>query len=164
MKQIRQWIQNHMRGFYLVAVLLLIGFVIGGLGRLTFHNEIEWDTKPDVYLGCVDDQVYHGTVTITADQMPAWCQALGIQGSETVIFADGHSGPIGIFADLVYYENRYEVRTWLSGRTIKRESEYYWKINGDIQLVPMATEREPDIDVQQIKAADYDYTAFTGTE
>ena len=156
----KQWIAEHERLLFLTGLLLMILTVVIGLGRVEFHNELERDVYSDAFLGYVDDAVYSGTVTIRSEQMPEWCQNLGITGEETVEFAEGMRGQIGIFADAVYFENRYERRTWFSGKLLEHASEYYYRLDGPIRLEPVYTPLECEIDVHTIKGADYDYMSF----
>ncbi|MBR5319428.1 MAG: hypothetical protein IKU46_07550 [Peptococcaceae bacterium] len=156
------WIAEHERLLCLLGLLALLLIAVIGLGRIEFHNELERDVYPDAFLGCVDDAVYSGTVIIQAEQMPEWCQNLGISGEETVVFADGRSGQIGLFADVVYFENRYERRTWFSGKLLEQASEYYCRLDGPIRLEPVYTPLECEINVDTIKGADYDYMSFKG--
>ncbi len=158
----RRWIAGHERLFLLIAFLVITAAAVIGWGRMEFHNEMEREVHVDEFLGYVDDNIYSGTVTIHAEQMPQWCQELGITGEETVEFADGISGKVGMFADVIYYENRYEVRTWFTGRTLEQASEYYYRLNSPIQLEPVYQPMECYIDVNNIKDADYDYTTFEG--
>lgn len=158
----RTWLKANERRVYAAAFLLLAAVVLLGLGRVELHNEIECDVYDDAFLGYVDDTLYSGTVMITAEQMPEWCRNLGIAGEHEVEIADGISGHIGIFADVIYYENRYELRTWFSGKTLEKDSEYYYRINSQIQLEPVYHPLESQIDVNNIRGSEYDYTAFKG--
>ena len=150
------------RRVYAAAFLLFAAVVLMGLGRVELHNEIECVVYDDAFIGYVDDTLYSGNVTVTAEQMPEWCRSLGIAGEQEVEFADGISGNIGIFADVIYYENRYELRTWFSGKTLEKDSEYYYRIDGPIKLEAVYQPLECQIDVNNIRGAEYDYTAFKG--
>ena len=158
----RTWLKANERRVYAAAFLLLGAFILLGLGRVELHNEIECDVYDDAFLGYVDDSLYSGDVIVTAEQMPEWCRNLGIAGEQEIEFADGISGNIGIFADVIYYENRYELRTWFSGKTLEKDSEYYYRLNSLIHLEPVYEPLECRIDVNNIRGAEYDYTAFKG--
>ncbi len=158
----RQWIAGHERLALLIAFLVVTAVAVIGWGSMEFHNEMERAVYVDEFLGYVDDNTYSGTVTITAEQMPEWCQELGITGEQTIEFADGISGQIGMFGDVIYYENRYEKRTWFSGRIIEQASEFYYRLNSPIHLEPIYQPLECQIDVNNIKGGDYDYSAFKG--
>lgn len=158
----RTWLKANERGVCVAAFLLLGAFILLGLGRVELHNEIECDVYDDAFLGYVDNTLYSGNVTVTAEQMPVWCRNLGITGEQEVEFADGISGNIGIFADVIYYENRYELRTWFSGKTLEKDSEYYYRLNSQIQLKPVYQALDCQIDVNNIRGTEYDYTAFKG--
>ena len=158
----KQWIAEHERLLFLAGLLMMILTAVIGLGRVEFHNELERDVYSNAFLGYVDETVYSGTVTVGMEQMPEWCQSLGISGEETVVFAEGRSGKIGIFADVVYFENRYERRTWFSGKLLEQASEYYCRLDGPIRLEPVSVPLECEIDVNTIKEADYDYMSFNG--
>ena len=156
------WLKANERRVCAAAFLLLGAFILLGLGRVELHNEIECDAYDDAFLGYVDDSLYSGDVIVTAEQMPEWCRNLGIAGEQEIEFADGISGNIGIFADVIYYENRYELRTWFSGKTLEKDSEYYYRLNSLIHLEPVYEPLECRIDVNNIRGAEYDYTAFKG--
>jgi hypothetical protein len=158
----RTWLKANERRVYAAAFLLLGAFILLGLGRVELHNEIECDVYDDAFLGYVDDSLYSGDVIVTAEQMPEWCRNLGIAGEQEIEFADGISGNIGIFADVIYYENRYELRTWFSGKTLEKDSEYYYRIDGPIKLEAVYQPLECQIDVNNIRGTEYDYTAFKG--
>lgn len=158
----KEWLRANERLVYLIGFLILTAAVLFGLGRVELHNELEQEILEDEFLGYVDSETYRGTVTIKAEQMPQWCKNLSISGEQTVEFADGISGNIGIFADVIYYENRYELRTWFSGKTLEKDSEYYYRLNSSIQLEPVYEPMESRIDVNNIRGAEYDYTAFKG--
>ena len=158
----RQWMKSHEKLLFVLLLLVGIAGAVIGLGRVEFHNEVEQDVLQDVFLGYVDEAQHSGSVTVTAAQMPAWCQAQGIGGEQNVTFAEGASGRIGIYADLYYLENRYELRTWFSGRLLERQSEYYYRIKGDIRLEPVYASLVPQIDVEDIQVPDYDISAFKG--
>lgn len=158
----KEWLAANERMVCLLGLLLLAVCVLFGLGRVELHNEIECEVYTDEFLGYIDDAAYKGTVTVSAETLPGWCRTLGISGEETVEFADGFGGRIGIFADVIYYENRYELRTWFSGKTLEKDSEYYYRLNSPIRLEPVYQPLECQIDVNNIRGAEYDYTAFKG--
>ena len=158
----RQWAKSHEKLLFVLILLVGIAGAVIGLGRVEFHNEVEQDVLHDVFLGYVDEATYSGSVTVTAAQMPPWCQAQGITGEQTLTFADGAYGRIGIYADLYDLENRYELRTWFSGRLLERQSEYYYRIKGDIRLEPVYAPLAAQIDVADIQVPDYDISTFKG--
>ena len=158
----REWLKTNERIVCLIALLFLAGGVVIGLSRVELHNELEREVYIEEFLGYVDDEKHSGTVTVTAEDMPQWCRNIGITGEETVEFADGISGQIGIFADVIYFENRYELRTWFSGRTLEGASEFYYRLNSPIQLEPVYQPLDCRIDINNIRGAEYDYTAFKG--
>ncbi|MBR4945077.1 MAG: hypothetical protein IKZ26_06695 [Peptococcaceae bacterium] len=158
----REWLKEHERFGYLIFLLALVSIAIIGFGRVEFHNEIEREVYVDEFLGYADEEFHSGTIIVKAEDMPEWCRKLGVSGEETVEFADGISGQVGIFADVIYYENHYEVRTWFSGKTLDEASEFYYRINSPIQLRPVYQPMECIIDVENIRGGEYDYTAFKG--
>lgn len=159
-----RWIKTHERLALLLGFFLITAVAVFGFGRVEFHNELEREVYTEEFLGYVDESVYSGSVTITAEEMPQWCQELGITGKETVEFADGISGQVGMFADVVYLENHYEVRTWFSGKTLEEAREYYYRLSSPIQLEPVYQPLECRIDVNNIRGVDYDYTTFKGPD
>ncbi len=158
----KEWLRANERMVFLFMLLMIAAGVLLGLGRVEFHNELECEVYAGEFLGYVDDTTYSGNVTVNAEQMPAWCQNLGITGEQDVEFADGFSGKIGIFADVIYYENRYELRTWFSGKTLEKDSEYYYRLNSPVQLEPVYQPLTCQIDVENIRGAEYNYTVFKG--
>ena len=149
-------------GRYLLLLALAVVLVVVLLGRIEFHNELERDVQDHVLLGYLDEQQYSGTVTVQAEQWPAWTAVFEHDETTTVTFASDSNGRIGIFADVVYFENRYEWRTWFSGRLLKQASEYYYRADGPLVLQPVYDEREPEIDRTELRGLDYDYQSFRG--
>lgn len=149
-------------GKYLLLLALAVVLVVVLLGRMEFHNELQREVQQKVLLGYLDEQQYSGTVTVQAEQWPAWATAFERDTATQVAFAPGTSGRIGIFAEVVYFENRYEWRTWFSGRLLKQASEYYYRPVGLLTLQPVYDEQEPDIDRAELKGPDYDYQNFRG--
>ena len=152
------------RVLLLVAAVAMVLVIVVGLGRVEFHNELERDRKEHAFLGYLDETVYRGTVLVEAGQYPAWYQKLEAAHPQTVTFAEQTAGRIGLFADVIYCENRCELRTWFSGRLLKRDAEYYWKLESPVSLEPVYEPLKAAIDTAQLKAADYDYMAFQGHE
>lgn len=149
-------------GKYLLLLALAMVLVVVLLGRIEFHNELERDVQDNVLLGYLDEQQYSDMVTVQAEQWPAWAAVFEHDESAVVTFAADCSGRIGIFADVVYFENRYEWRTWFSGRLLKRASEYYYRPVSPLTLQPVYDEREPEIDRTELRGLDYDYQSFRG--
>lgn len=143
--------------FFLVLLLVILGF-----GRVEYHNELEKQFYPNVFLGYLDDQIYTNKKTVTIDQLPDWCQKMKIDAPLVVSFSNGANGRIGIFADLVYYENRFERRTWFSGKLLKRDAEYYYKQEGTLYLLPLDDTEIVWVELQQIKPMSYNYKEFRG--
>lgn len=147
---------------YIVIAVLAILAIVLGLGRIEFHNELERDVIPGALIGYMDDERYFGTLTVSSADWPQWTEAFDRPDETTVTFEyDVLGGRIGIFADLVYYENRYELRTWFSGKLLEHASEYYYKPEGALYLQPVyELNREPDIPLEQLVPQQYDYMAF----
>lgn len=154
----KQWILEHERNIFVGLLLLLVIGAIIGLGRVEFYNEVEQDVKADVFLGYVDETRHYGNVCVKAVQLPSWCQTLKFAENQMIELGED-GGYIGIFADVYYLENRYELRTWFSGRLLKRTSEYYYRLKDEIHLRPVYSHNllEPEIDLNQLKTGDYDY-------
>jgi hypothetical protein len=92
--------------YFGVAALIVIGIVVL-FGRMEFHNELEREQLPHTLIGYLDDAYYVGDITILHEDWPDWAQAFDGYIETTLQFTnDGHGGRIGIFADLIYFENR----------------------------------------------------------
>ncbi|MBQ3206359.1 MAG: hypothetical protein IJB37_07395, partial [Peptococcaceae bacterium] len=120
---------------YIGLAALILFLIVAFLGRLEFHNELEQEVLPHTLVGYVNDVQYSGDVVVTSDEWPEWTMEYDKPEEVLVHFTeDASGGRIGIFADLIYYENRYERRTWFSGRLLERASEYYYKPEGALYL------------------------------
>lgn len=147
---------------YLILFLLTVVALVIGLGRMEFHNELEREELQNVFLGYLDAGDYKGAVTISREQWPVWTKNMEVASATTITFKSDTGGRIGIFADLVYYENRFERRTWLTGKLLKQNSEYYYRQDGFLRLQAVYEKMTPEIDLKQLKGLDYDYTKFCG--
>ena len=149
--------------YFGVAALIVIGIVVL-FGRMEFHNELEREQLPHTLIGYLDDAYYVGDITILHEDWPDWAQAFDGYIETTLHFTgDAPGGRIGIFADLIYFENRYENRSWFSGKLIERASEYYYKPDGPLYL-DQVYEKNGDTDVfaGRIVPQNYDFYAFDG--
>ena len=149
--------------YFGLAVLIIIGLVVL-LGRMEFHNELEREQLPHTLIGYLDDAYYVGDVTVLHEDWPDWTKTFDGYIETTLQFtSDGQGGRIGIFADLIYFENRYENRSWFSGKLIERASEYYYKPDGPLYL-DQVYEKNGDTDVfaGRIVPQNYDFYAFDG--
>lgn len=146
-----------------LSAIVLVGIVVL-LGRMSFHTELEREVLPHTLIGYLDDETYFDTVTISDAQWPEWALAFDRPEEASVRFDNTVSGGhIGIFADLIYYENRYELRSWFSGKLIERASEYYYKPNGALYLEAVyAAQDMPEVPIAEIMPQQYDFMAFTG--
>ena len=149
--------------YFGLAVLIIIGLVVL-LGRMEFHNELEREQLPHTLIGYLDDAYYVGDVTVLHEDWPDWTKTFDGYIETTLQFtSDGQGGRIGIFADLIYFENRYENRSWFSGKLIERASEYYYKPDGPLYLEEVY---EPYGDMQvfdgRLVPQNYDFYAFDG--
>ena len=148
--------------------LLILGVAIGLIlllgGRMEFHTELEREVRQNVFLGYVENipAPDKGCVVITAERYPSWCQGVCEIETQTISWGKDSGQCVGVFADVVYYENRYELRNWFSGHLLKRTSEYYYKLDTPLQLRFLEEGRKPEIDIGEIRAVDYDYTAYKG--
>lgn len=150
---------------YVVLFILFVLAVVVFLGRIEFHNELERNVLPHTFLGYLDETYYSDSVEITKGAWPEWTDSFDKVEQETIHFSDElEGGYIGIYADLIYYENRYEMRTWLSGRLLEQAAEYYYKPEGPLYLEAIYTKKElaPDIEQSQIVPQQYNYMAFQG--
>ena len=149
---------------YIVAAALLLFVIIVLLGRVVFHTELEQEVLPHAFIGYFDDVQYTDDVIVTSEKWPVWAKEFDKPDEVSVQFADdSQGGRIGIFADLIYYENRYERRTWFSGRLLERASEYYYKPEGMLYLEAVyVCGQTPDIPVEKMVPQDYDFMAFDG--
>ncbi len=151
---------------YLIAAVLLACVIVVVFGRMEFHNELEREILPHTLIGYMDDKVYDDTAVITKNDWPLWTEAFDRQWEDTLAIDTQQSGArIGIYANLVYYENRYEKRTWFSGKLVERASEYYYKPEGNLYLEAVYTPYpELEINLEQIVPQRYDFYAFDGTK
>lgn len=149
---------------YIGLAALILFLIVALLGRLEFHNELELEVLPHTLVGYVDDVQYTGDVAVTSDEWPEWAMEYD-KPEEAMIHFTGEAsgGHIGIFADLIYYENRYERRTWFSGRLLERASEYYYKPEGALYLEAVYEPgKVPEMSITDIVPQNYDFMAFDG--
>ena len=149
--------------YFGLAALIVIGIVVL-LGRMEFHNELEREQLPHTLIGYLDDAYYVGDVTVLHEDWPDWTKTFDGYIETTLQFtSDGQGGRIGIFADLIYFENRYENRSWFSGKLLERASEYYYKPDGPLYL-DQVYEQNDDTEVfaGRIVPQNYDFYAFDG--
>ena len=149
---------------YIGLAALILFLIVALLGRLEFHNELEQEVLPHTLLGYVDDVQYTGDVVVTSDEWPEWTMEYDKPEEVLVHFTgDASGGRIGIFADLIYYENRYERRTWFSGRLLERASEYYYKPEGALYLEAVYEPgKVPEMSIRDMVPQNYDFMAFDG--
>ena len=149
---------------YIGLAALILFLIVALLGRLEFHNELEQDVLPHTLVGYVDDVQYTGDVAVTSDEWPEWTMEYDKPEEVLVHFTeDASGGRIGIFADLIYYENRYERRTWFSGRLLERASEYYYKPEGALYLEAVYEPgKVPEMSITDMVPQNYDFMAFDG--
>lgn len=149
---------------YLCVIVIIIAAIVICFGRMEFHNELERKVMPDTLIGYIDEERHFDSVTITANDWPEWAEDFERPESETLTFEyDIYGGRIGIFADIVYYENRYELRSWFSGKLLEQASEYYYKPEGTLYLKPVyELYREPEIPLDELVPQQYDFMAFDG--
>ena len=149
--------------YFGVAALIVIGIVVL-FGRMEFHNELEREQLPHTLIGYLDDAYYVGDVTVLHEDWPDWTKTFDGYIETTLHFTDdAQGGCIGIFADLIYFENRYEKRSWFSGKLIEQASEYYYKPDGPLYL-DQVYEKNGDSEVfcGRIVPQNYDFYAFDG--
>lgn len=144
---------------FVLLLLLLVLLAVGLLGRLEFHNELEREVLPGAFLGYVGEDDYTGTLTVDESWLPQQFRFLGSAEQQTLSFTQ--AGRVGIFADLVYYENRVEKRSWFSGKLLKQASEYYYKLDSPLRFQPVYETLTP-VSLDEIRPSDYDYMAFQG--
>ena len=149
---------------YIGLAALILFLIVALLGRLEFHNELELEVLPHTLVGYVDDVQYTGDVVVTSDEWPEWAMKYDKPEEAMVHFTgDVSGGRIGIFADLIYYENRYERRTWFSGRLLERASEYYYKPEGALYLEAVYEPgKVPEMSITDMVPQNYDFMAFDG--
>ena len=149
---------------YIGLAALILFLIVALLGRLEFHNELEQDVLPHTLVGYVDDVQYTGDVVVTSDKWPEWAIEYDKPEETMVHFTeDASGGRIGIFADLIYYENRYERRTWFSGRLLEQASEYYYKPEGALYLEAVYEPgKVPEMSIRDMVPQNYDFMAFDG--
>ena len=149
---------------YIGLAALILFLIVALLGRLEFHNELEQEVLPHTLVGYVDDVQYTGDVVVTSDEWPEWAMKYDKPEETMVHFTgDASGGRIGIFADLIYYENRYERRTWFSGRLLEQASEYYYKPEGALYLEAVYEPgKVPEMSIRDMVPQNYDFMAFDG--
>lgn len=149
---------------YIVLAVLGVFLLVVLFGRLSFHTELEQDILSHTLVGYIDDARYFGDVTVSNEDWPEWAQEYDKPDEASVHFDhDVSGGRIGIFANIVYYENRYELRSWFSGKLLERASEYYYKPEGPLYLAPVyELDRVPEISLDEMVPQGYDFTAFDG--
>ena len=151
--------QKKQQRLFLCLLLAAILLAVGLLGQLVFHNELEREVVPAAFLGYASETYYTGTLTVDESWLPDQLQTLGSAEQQTLSFPQ--RGRVGIFADLVYYENRVEERKWLSGKLLRWDSEYYYKPDSPLWFQPVYETLTP-IPWGEIRPSDYDYMAFQG--
>ena len=149
---------------YIGLAALILFLIVAFLGRLEFHNELEQEVLPHTLVGYVNDVQYSGDVVVTSDEWPEWAMKYDKPEETMVHFTgDASGGRIGIFADLIYYENRYERRTWFSGRLLEQASEYYYKPEGALYLEAVYEPgKVPEMSITDMVPQNYDFMAFDG--
>ena len=149
---------------YIGLAALILFLIVALLGRLEFHNELELEVLPHTLVGYVNDVQYTGDVVVISDEWPEWAMKYDKPEEAMVHFNEYASGGrIGIFADLIYYENRYERRTWFSGRLLERASEYYYKPEGALYLEAVYEPgKMPEMSITDMVPQNYDFMAFNG--
>ena len=143
----------------LLLVVIVLAVVIG-FGRVEYHNELERDAREHALIGYVDDSLHEGVVKLRAQDYPQWCRDVATVKPQVLRFAEGEAGYIGLYANVVYFENRMETRAWFSGKLLERKSEYYYKVYGVVTAEPVMQREEPVPDGNRLVAEDYDYMAF----
>ena len=149
---------------YIGLAALILFLIVAFLGRLEFHNELEQEVLPHTLVGYVNDVQYSSDVVVTSDEWPEWAMEYD-KPEEAMIHFTGEAsgGHIGIFADLIYYENRYERRTWFSGRLLEQASEYYYKPEGALYLEAVYEPgKVPEMSITDMVPQNYDFMAFDG--
>ena len=151
--------------YFGLAALIIIGLVVL-FGRMEFHNELEREQLPHTLIGYLDDAYYVGDVTVLHEDWPDWTKTFDGYIETTLHFTDdAQGGRIGIFADLIYFENRYEKRSWFSGKLIEQASEYYYKPDGPIYLDEMYEQYdETKVFDGRVVPQNYDFNVFNGQE
>lgn len=162
MEQTRDYTKQYL--LYIGGVILAIFAVVVLFGRIELHNELERERLPHTLVGYMERSEDGASADSTLWKWPAWTEGFQCEPVEPDLLRalpdDGH---IGIFADLVYYENRYERRSWFSGRLIKRASEYYYRPEGAIYAEVVYGERiAPEILPEELAAEDYNIYGFKG--
>ena len=146
-----------------ITALIVIGIVVL-FGRMEFHTELEREVLPHTLIGYLDERQYFGTVVVYENQWPQWAESFDYpkEGAVTCGY-DRRDARIGIFADVVYYENRYELRSWFSGKLIERESEYYYKPEGPLYLEAVYDSNQVlQLTHEDLVPQSYDFMAFDG--
>lgn len=158
----RRNLQKEIR--YLCVFIFLIVGVVFVFGRVEFHNELQKDVQRHVFLGYLDGQQYQGKVHVLAEQWPLWTADFETTREMVLDFAPDKSGRIGIFADLVYYENRYERRVWFIGRLLEQDSEYYYRQDGPLYLETVYEPQQVAVHIAELRSNAYDYQSFCGED
>lgn len=144
---------------YIGAFVLSVFMVFVLFGRVTLHNELERDVLPHTLIGYIDwDNATESW------QWPEWTEAFLRQDTLPNDLSERPSdGCVGIFADLTYCENRYELRSWFSGRLIERASEYYYRPQGPLYLdIVYDCSAELKIVPEELVTHDYNIYDFNG--
>lgn len=126
-------VKNYLLPILSAAVILFC--IVALLGRIQLSTELERDVLEHTLIDYVDENTYCEMTMVKAEQWPAWTKEYDCYDGDMVLYFDeSHPGRIGIFADVIYYEKRHELRTWFSGRLLERNSEYYYKPAGELYL------------------------------
>ena len=152
---------------YLGLTALLVCAIVVLFGRMEFHNELEREVLPHTLIGYLNEKNnYFGAVAVYENEWPEWAEEFDYPKEGAVVFGyERRDARIGIFANLLYYENRYEKRSWFSGKLIERASEYYYKPEGNLYLEAVYPPYpEPEIKLEQIVPQSYDFMAYKGNE
>ena len=152
--------QKQERKYALLTILLCVVFVVVLFGKVEFHNELERVTYKNTYLGVIDEKRYSGNTFFEEEDFPVWIRELYPVEAQAVQLEEKQEKKIGMFADVVFYENRMEERKWFSGKLKNRNAEYYYKIEGKIYLRPISGNEKIEIQLSELKPTDYDYTTF----
>ena len=138
--------------FLLFGVFVMVGAVLV-FGRVEFHNELERSMHKNVFLGYMEVSGDGRT-----QQWPDWTEDFSKEPVNP--FLEETDESIGIFADLVYYENRYERRVWFTGKLLERKSEYYYRVENALYLKPVSERQEIFSFTAPLRGNTYDYKSF----
>lgn len=152
--------ETQKRVLTIVLLVALVLVVVIGFGRVEYHNELEQSAQEHALIGYVDDSLHEGNIKLRAQDYPQWCRDVGTVQPQVVRFPEGEDGYIGLYANVVYFENRMEKRAWFSGKLLERNSEYYYKVYGPVSAEPVMEWEEPVSDGNRLVAEDYDYMGF----